>query len=105
MEANTVCPEFIDWCDLYLDNHETMGSLTQWGWFPAMSFSFTDYDVYGSAYVSPLPPQPDCKCQPLLPGMPEDLDAYEWKNVEDAVADVFNSGDYANIAIDEAVGC
>lgn len=97
--------EFIDGCDLYPDDQETMGSLTELGWLPAMSFSFTDYDVFGSAYISPLPPQPDYNRQPLLPGMPEDLDAYEWKNVEDAVADVFKSGDYANIAIDEAVGC
>lgn len=95
--------ELIDWCGLAPDRQKTMGSLTEYGWLPAVSFSLSDYDVCGHAHISPLPPQPD-DCQPLLTGMPEDLDSYRWRDVEDAVLDVFESG-YFTAVIDDPVGC
>lgn len=45
-------------CDLYADDIETMGSLTELGWLPAISFNgesgYYDDIVFTSAYVTPV---------------------------------------------------
>lgn len=45
--------EFVSDCNLYPENCETMGSLTEMGWLPAISFNGQD-DIISSAYVTPI---------------------------------------------------
>ena len=48
--------DFIDDCNLYLEDVETMGSLTEYGHLPALSFHSDDtYAINQGAYVTPLP--------------------------------------------------
>lgn len=54
--------DFLKFSGLCYEDVETMGSITEYGWLPALSFrgdSMTYYDEYGainiSAYVTPIP--------------------------------------------------
>jgi len=52
-------------CDdqgLFMENIETMGSITDIGWLPAMSFRSESYDCYQNAYVTPLIERHDRPC-------------------------------------------
>lgn len=51
---------FLDVVGLYAEDVETMGSLTLWGWFPAVAFNGDDQEALQQcAYVTPIPQRPD----------------------------------------------
>lgn len=72
--------EFLHSTGLWADDTPTMGSLTGFGWMPAISFRGENYHydhhlVWQSAYVTPLPEVSN----------PEKLDERAWERVERAV--------------------
>jgi hypothetical protein len=70
--------EFVQHCDLAAEEVETLGSLTELGWLPAISFRAEskayEYDAWISAYVTPLPNDADGNPIP-------DLDEDDWEDV------------------------
>ena len=69
-------------CDdqgLFMENIETMGSITDIGWLPAMSFRSESYDCYQNAYVTPLIERHDRPC-----------DERDWDRVRAAMLRVYN---------------
>lgn len=98
--------EFIERCDLFADDVETMGSIGAPGFgfslVPAISFNGSDHrcDTIQSAYVTPVPvdesaPTP-LEIQPALPGF-EDvaLDVLEtetqsiWREIREEIIDEY----------------
>lgn len=83
---------FADFCDflesqnLVVEKCHTLGSFGApgfgMGWAPAVPFRADNSDAIQDAYVTPIPPEPDYEHQPLLPGMPEDVDIPDWEAVE-----------------------
>ena len=52
--------DFTEKTGLYMEETETLGSITEYGWLPAVMFSNPDVDqdvINQCAYVSPLPPK------------------------------------------------
>jgi len=64
---------------------ETMGSLTEYGWLPAISFNAETeyYDVIGNMYVTPIPQKPNGDDF-------EEMDERDWERVRAAVISYFS---------------
>jgi hypothetical protein len=68
----------VDDQELSMENVETLGSLTELGWLPAVSFTSYNGDCYQNAYVTPLP---DTK---------RELTERDWNRIRAAMLSVYS---------------
>lgn len=79
--------EMVSDCGLLADTVETMGSLTEFGWFNAISFRSEHYSAIVSAYVTPIPDFPgssEWRSEESMQGA--------WDRVKDVVCRTYEYG-------------
>jgi len=78
---------FVERTMLYAEDVETMGSITHFGWLPAISFNSYEENAILNAYVTPLPER---KGKPLNGKPIDDDDDRHWRNIKQAILNLYS---------------